>query len=906
MDRAGSGVWAGERDGLVGRDAALTTLRELLDSGSRTAVVTGIAGAGKTSVLAVATRACAAEGRLVLALTCHETERDLPFGMLVDLLSTAPDAEDVLELVLPTSARPEAVDALRLRLEVLTWLERASEDRPVVVVVDDAHWCDESSLSVLSFVAHRLAGSNASVLVAARGDTAPPALRRHPGVTLPPLADAEASVLLRHAGFQLDALTLPSVLERAAGNPLALLELGRAASGTESGAVPSSVEAAFRDQVASLSDRTREALLLAAAGDGDLRVLGAVLEPAGLLAALGPAETAGLVHVSHHRVRFRHPLVRTAVYGLAPVAERHAAHASLAAAYDGDPERQAWHRAEAAVVPDEDVAAALAEASELARRRGATAEATRLMSRAAELSVDRSTREARMLDAVVVASAAGAFDWAVQAGMQLRQETDDPGIELRVAHITAYNLAQTDRSTAARRAVVGVLELVKDIDPFWGWSSLTTLGVLTYRSGGDTAELARWLEVYQRGMEGVDAPFPEIIPAATALVRLQIDPTVTPPGALELVRDTPVADHHPVEVSATHEMILGAVAWLIDEPAIAIERLGRSIDMKRRANQPGEMTQTLIALALVQFAVGDYDAVDEAGRLIQDIAEARSQSYALLDAWDLQARVAAIRGDVDRARTLLDRVHLELPTEEALGFEVTVRVTMAWMRLVERDAQGAWNAVRWMFGEDGEPRHAHICYREIGTYANAAVRAGAMGELERVLALAEHRLQDPRPYHRFQLARVRALVEGEDAEPWHLAAVNDPDAGRWPFELANARLEYGAWLRRRHRATEARVQLQAALEVFVRLGTRAWVDLARVELRAAGVATEVPEPSAWAGLTGQERQVARMAASGMTNPEIAAALYLSPRTVSTHLYNAFPKLGVTSRAQLRDVVPDLT
>lgn len=903
MDR--SGVWAGERDGLVGRDAALTTLRELLASGARTAVVTGIAGAGKTSVLAVVSRACVAEGSLVLALTCHESDRDLPFGVLVDLLSTAPGAEDVLDLVLPSSARPDAVDALRLRLEVLTWIERVGEERPVVVVVDDAHWCDESSLSVLGFVAHRVAGSNVSVLVAARGDTPPPALRRHPMVTLPPLADREASALLRHAGLQLDALTLPSVLERAAGNPLALLELGRAASGAEDGAVPSSVEAAFREQVASLPERTREALLLAAAGDGDLRVLGRVLDPAGLLAALGPAEAAGLVLVSDRLVRFRHPLVRAATAALTPAADRQAAHARLAAAYDDDPERRAWHRAEAAVVPDEEVAAALVEASELARRRGATAEAARLMSRAAELSVDRPTREARMLEAVMAASAAGAFEWAVQAGTQLRQETDDQGIRLRVAHITAYNLAQTERSSAARRAVVGVLEQVKDVDPFWGWSSLTTLGVLVYRSGADTAELARWLEVYERAMDGVDAPFPEIIPAARALVQLQIDPTVTPEGVLELVRDTPVTDYA-VEVSATHEMILGAVAWLIDEPAIAIERLGRSIDMKRRANLPGEMTQTIIALALVQFAVGDYDAVDEAGRLVQDIAEARNQSYALLDAWDLQSRVAAIRGDVERARTLLDRVHLELPTEEALGFEVTVRVTRAWMRLAERDTQGAWNAVRWMFREDGEPRHPHICYRELGTYASVAVRAGATAELEVVLDRAEERLQDPRPYHRFQLARARALVEGEDAEPWHVAAVNDPVALRWPFELANARLEYGAWLRRRHRPTEARVQLHAAREVFDRLGTTAWADLARVELRAAGVATEAAEPSAWSELTGQERQIARMAASGMTNPEIAAALYLSPRTVSTHLYNAFPKLGVTSRTQLRDVVPEST
>lgn len=902
MGRDGSGFWAGELDGLVGRDEVLARLRELLGTGSRAAVVTGIAGAGKTSVLAVATRAYVADGHLALGVTCHESERDLPFGMLIDLLSTAPDAEDVLDLVVPSPARA-AVDALRLRLEVLAWLERVSEDRPVVVVVDDAHWCDESSLSVLGFVAHRLAGSTASVLVAGRGDLAPTPLRRLPSVTLPPLADRDATTLLRHAGLQVDAITLPSVLERAGGNPLALLELGRAASGGD--AMPSDAEAAFRDQVAGLAAPTRHALLLAAAGDGDLRVLGRALDPAGLLAALGPAEAAGLVVVADRAVQFRHPLIRSAAYSLAPAAERHAAHVSLAAAYDGDPERQAWHRAEASVVPDEEVATALAEASDLALRRGASAEATRLMVRAAELSPERSARESRLLHAVMVGTMSGAFEWAAEVSMQLRAESLDPGIRLRAAHTAAYTLAQTDRSTAAARALTEVLEQVKDVDPFWGWSSLTTLAVLSYRRGSGADEVARWLDVYSRAMEGAEAPFPAIVPAAQAWIRLQIDPASTPAGVLELVRDAPVPDY-PTEVAGTHEMLLGAAAWLLDEPVIAVERLSRSIDMKRRADQPGEMTQTLIALALVQFSVGDYDGAEESSRLIEDIAEARSQPYALVDAWELQARVAAVRGDTDRARRLLDRVLLEIPGEDALALELTTRITMSWVRLAENDRQGAWAEVRSIFDESGEPRHLHICYRELGAYAYAALRAGATEDLEQVLEVAGRRLVRPRPYHRLQLARARALAAGEDAEQWHVAAVTDPYATRWPFELANAQLEYGTWLRRRYRATEARTQLRAALDTFARLGTTAWAELARAELRAAGVATEVAEASAWADLTGQERQIARMAASGMTNPEIAAALYLSPRTVSTHLYNAFPKLGVTSRAQLRDVVPDLT
>lgn len=893
-------------DGLVGRDATLTAVRDLLDSDGRTVVVTGIPGAGKTSLLAVVGRALSAEGRLVLSLTCHQSDRDLAFGALVDVLTGAPGAEDVLDLLVSGPDRPAAVDPLRLRLEVLAWLERTSDSQPVVLLVDDAQWCDESSRSVLGFVAHRLAGSRASLLVASRDDVSLAPFHRHPQVALPPLSDEDARALLRHAGILLDMLVLPSVLERAAGNPLALLELGRASvAGTDTHALPSSVERAFHDQLATLSLDTRKALLLATACDGDLRVLGRAVDPAELLAALAPAEEAGLVAVSEGMVRFRHPLVRSAVYTLATTSDRVSAHADLAAAYDGDPERQAWHRAEATVVPDESVAEALSAASDLALARGASSEASRLLVRASELSPTRAGRDERLLRAIVLGSMAGNFEWVARTGLQLRADSDDPAVRLRASHISAYALAQTDRTSAARRLLVGVLDQLKDADPFLGFSSLTTLAVLSYRTGTGSADVAEWLDVYDRAIEGAPVEHPDLLSAARAWIRVQIDPTSTPDDVLQMVRDAPVPEVNQ-EIAATHEMLLGASAWMLDEPVIAAERLNRSLGMMRNADIPGEMTQTLLALSVVQFALGEYDAADQSGRLVMDIAEARNQPYVVVYGREIRARVAAIRGDVEEARQLCEQVLLEIPAGEALGAELTMRVASSWIRMAEHDVQGAWHEVQDLFGQDGEPCHVHICYRELGTYASAALRVGAVAQLERVVAVAERRLVDPRPFHRIQLARVRALLAGEDAEPWHLEAVNHPEAYRWPWDHANARLEYGAWLRRRRRSTEARAQLQRALDTFSRLGTRAWSDLARAELRAAGVAVGDADPSGWADLTGQEREIVRLAATGMTNPEIAAALYLSPRTVSTHLYRAFPKLGVTARGQLRDVVAELT
>lgn len=867
-------------------------------------MVTGIPGAGKTSLLNVVGRSAVADGYQVLALTCHASDQELAFGALIDLLSSAPGADAALERVVRRVDQPPS-DPLRLRLEVLGWLEHLSDIRPVLVLVDDAQWCDPSSMSVLGFVAHRIAGSRVALLAASRGDAPPGPLADQPRITLSPLADVDSRALLRQAGVQLDAVLLPSVLERAAGNPLALLELGRAAatgSDRASVPVPSSVEAAFGEEVAVLPAATRRVLLLAAACDGDLAALGRVTEPEELLDHLAPAEETRLVQVVDRIVLFRHPLARAAAYSAATTAERTRAHTLLATAYADDPGRQIWHRAEATVVPDEEVAAELVAVAAQAEHRSAIAEAARLLVRAAELSPARADRDARMLQAAMMNAGAGHFEWVVQVCTRLRDESDDPEIRIRVSHFLAYALSQTGNQTQARAALIDVLDKLVELDPAMGWSSLTTLAVLVYRGGGDVRVVADWLERYDRA-DVSSSPFGEVVPAARAWVRMQIAPLSRPPDLLELVRDAPVPDY-PLGLTASHEMLLGAAAWLLDEPEIALVRLGRSVDLMQSGEASGQMTQTLLALSLVQFAIGSYDAADDCGRLVLDIAEAGNQTYAMVDGREVRARVAGIRGDVETARELCDLVLLHLRPGDSLSLEANVRITMSRVHLAEQDAPGAWAQLRWLFREDGEPRHEHISYRELGHYVAAAVRAGAAAEVEPVLALATQRLAGSGPRHRLELARARALVAGEDAEPFHRQAVVDPEATRWPFELANAQLEYGSWLRRRHRQTEARAQLQAALDVFVRLGTPLWADMTRAELRAAGITTSGPASSAWAELTSQERQVVRLAASGLTNPEIAASLYLSPRTVSTHLYNAFPKLGVTARAQLRDVVMD--
>ncbi|MBZ5738757.1 AAA family ATPase [Nocardioides mangrovi] len=927
---------------LVGRDDDLSACWHLLSTGRRLACVTGEPGAGKTGLLDALDAQARDAGWEVIRLRGRASERALPYAGVVELLAArqvhlGPDlrrraAEVSADLVGPRPGQAPT-SALALRLGILDWLADAATERPLMVVVDDQHWWDDSSWDVLSFVANRLAGTSVAVLVATRALTSARGVEEADVVALAPLGLEQSLALLDTLELPLGPVARISVTDRARGNPLALREFARTAgsvtnpmdpdtrlgslAASEPPAVPPKVEAAFAAELPGLPATTRRVLLLAAAGGADLPVLSRVVaDPpeshrtrGGLARDLGPAEESGLISVVDGRVRFRHPLVRSTVYAQASTAERLAAHRDLADAYVDDPARGTWHRAAATTGPDDDLALELVRAAGAATGRGAHSEGARAMLRAAELSSRRADRESRMLEALVMLGQTGQLGRLQALSERVLAETDDPKVRALAAHRVAYAMAQSMRQTAALDALEGSLDELLRVEPESGWASLTTLASLTYQTGRGADRVRVWYDRYRRDAPPAPPPYDQVTRAAQAWIETALAPLSRAPQNLALVRETPPLDLElPGELLAPQEMMLGATAWLLDEPEVAMRRLEKSVELQRQGNAPGQLIQTLMALGQVQFDRAAFADAALTARTMIDLAEADNLGYYLLTGRELLARVTVVLGDPEVARSEALALLRAVDVGECAALEANLHVTLARASFTRGDLAAAYRYGRALFDRDGAPLHEHVSYRALGDLVAVAVRAGERDDVLGVVERARGQLEATTS-PRFAVILQRALgllAEGDEAEAYLELATSEPSAARWPFELAHARLGYGVWLRRRRRTAAARAQLALAQEAFARVGAITLAEAAAAELRAAGVSTEEASPSSWSELTAQERQIARLAAAGLTNREIGKRLFLSPRTVSTHLYHAFPKLGVTSRTQLRDVVERLS
>jgi len=652
---------------------------------------------------------------------------------------------------------------------------------------------------------------------------------------------------------------------------------------------------------AALPERTREALLLAAVADGpDLNVNS--LAAGADARALAPAERAGLVTVGRAGLQFSHPLVRSAIYHSAPFAQRAAAHRQLAEALHDQPDRRAWHLATAALQPDEHVAWLLEATATQAQHRGGAAAAALAMERAAELSPDPEDQARRLVAAASAAVPTGQADWVQDLATRALAVTSDPGLRLTARHDAGWALAYSGRPSAALETLISVAEEAARDLPALAWEALADAATVVYHAGspGSCQAVRRVLGLLETQGSAGHGPRVDVGPR-----RLWIQACTDPFGdRSELIRYLHRSSHSPLDEPALWR--IGSAAWLLDESHLAITLLR---DAMRRLQAPGTQGTSgpgLTALGWAYIDTGRWDEAQGAAAEAADLAEANQMKLVAASADLIEATVRAMRGDSDMARRHADRALVTVDPAESGLAAARARRALGIAALADGSHLLAFTQLRQLFDEKGAPVHNIFSYLGVADFAMAAVRADRRmegqevleGALSQVDATASPRLEQ-------LIARARGILDTPDRAEAHFeTALADPAGDQWPFERAQLRLDYAEWLRRRRRINEAKPVLTQALASFQRLGARSWVQRAEAELRACGVAvTGGPsEPDALWELTPQQRQIVRLASEGLTNREIGDRLFLSPRTVSSHLYRSYPKLGVADRHQLRDVI----
>ena len=877
-------------------------------------VLRGEAGVGKTALLDyVAERA---SGCRLARVASVESEMGFAFVGLMQVLRGVrlDDAEhlpgpqrEALRRAFGLIDGP-APEPFRVNLAALNLLCEVAEERPLVCLVDDAQWLDRESASALSFVARRLAAEGVAMVFAIREPSAGHELDGLPELVLAGLGDADARALLAAAmPGRLDEEVRERILAETRGNPLALLELPRWLTPAELAggfALPDEpelsnrIEQTFLWRVRALPPETQQALLVAAAeAVGDAPVIERAAGQLGVgAAAMIPAEDAGLVELDR-RVRFRHPLVRAAAYRAATPNERRRAHEALAWATDRqrDPDRRAWHRAHAAAGPDEGVAAELEQSASRARARGGVPAAAAFLERAAELSPDPTRRGVRALAAARLKFDAGGHDAA----------------ERLLTIATTSPLGELDRAQVERlRAQIAFTRTRGSDTPSLLSAAAKRLEPLDPELARETHLEALWAAI----RSGRFAKAEGVVEAAEAATAAGEEAA----RAIDLLLEGVLA-----RLTRGYEPALPAVAralgafraegfrrenlawcWLACQLAMdlwednACEAIASGLG--RIARERGELNILPFALnysAAHQLFLGEFGVAEQ---LVRE-AEAITAATRGVPIADFSVLLAAWRGERARADAL-GAAMIEAGTARGEGFAVEVA---EWAAAVLHNGLGEYAqakaAAERAYDHDGLGFGVWVLPELI----EAAVRSGDRPAAEAAFArLAERSSPSATEWARGIEAAMHALLsDGAEAEQLHREAIDQLSRSRVAVLHARAKLNYGEWLRREHRRVDARIQLKAAYDSFESMGAQGFAERARRELLATGETVRKRAIETRDELTPQEAQIARLASERLTNPEIAAQLYLSHRTVEYHLRKVFAKLGISSRRELAAALP---
>jgi DNA-binding CsgD family transcriptional regulator len=898
---------------LVGRDTEVRRLESLLsgaDSTGAALVLRGEPGIGKTALLREARSRAEARGMLVLVTSGVQSEMHIPYAGLHQLLRPVLSDADRLserqrEVLLAAFAPAEQVSAavFPVALAVLELLSDTAARHPLLLEVEDAQWLDPSTVDVLRFVARRLATDRIVMLIALRdGEDSGLDSAGLAEMPLQRLDENAAVALLDAHAAGLPAGVRRRVLEDAAGNPLALLELPLASrTGPPGGllgdalTLTTRLERAFAERASELAEPTRALLLLAALDDlgrlPQLLMAGARLVPGLSADALEPAISARLIELDplDETVRFRHPLVRSAIRQAATVSQRRAAHAALAETLVGESSRQVWHRAASLNGHDEGVARDLEAAARSAERQGSVGVAVAALETAAQFTVEPAERGLWLLDAAELAFEGGRHEVGARLLEQSRRVALLPVDRRRLAWL--HEVYEEGAWSGADRipAFVEIAEQMRregDVDR--ALFSLVTVALRCYWSNPDERTRALVVDAAERipvsdddprliAVLGLSAPVERGRVVIERLARLAADP-----------------GDDPLTVA-----LLGNVATGVG----ALDQANRFLDVAvaglRAQGRLGALAQALVSQAWAGTFGGAFrvavPAAEEAERLARETGQERWAATAQA----LAATIAGLRGDYETAGALsLSAEQVLLPT----GVNSLLSLVQLARGVTELGAgrhAEAYEQLRRIFDPTDTAYHLYVRFAAIGDLVEAAIHSGdheqAQVEVERLEPLLE---RGGSPVLQAGLLYARPLLADDSQAEEQFQFGLSANLAACPLTRARLLLAYGSWLRRRRRVAESRTPLRAAGEIFEALGARPWHERTRVELRASGENMGQSILGALDQLSPQELQIAQLAAQGLSNRDIGQRLYLSHRTVGSHLYRMFPKLGITSRVEL--------
>jgi DNA-binding CsgD family transcriptional regulator len=906
--------------GRAGERAQLARLLDNVRAGqSAVMVIRGEAGIGKTALLQV----CAgdAAGFRVARIGGVESEMELPFAGLhqlcapmLDRLGALPEPQRMALRVALGLSSGDAPDRFLVALAALTLLADVASEQPLLCIVDDAQWLDAASSQVLGFVARRLLAESVALVFAVRDPAEPRELAGLPELQLEGLADDDARALLATViPGRIDERVRDRIVAETRGNPLALLELPRGLSTAQLAGgfglpaplpLAGRIEESFLRRLEELPRESQLLLLVAAAEPlGDPALMWRAASRLGVTGmALEPGTQAGMLEIGT-RVRFRHPLVRSAVYRSAPDLDRRRVHRALADVTDAtvDPDRRAWHRAQAARGPDEDIAVELERSAGRAQGRGGLAAASAFLGRAADLTLDPGRRAERMLAAAQATLQAGAFEAALGllAGAQAGP-LDELG-RARVDLLQAEVAYAQNRGGDAPRLLLRAASTLETLDVrlardtyLDAWGAALFAGRLA--SAGGLAEVSR---AAAGAPEVAGPPRPsDLLLDGFALV-FTADRAAATPVLRRAARGFAGSEVSVEEVLRWGWLATAAAVYLWDfDTCLAVA--ARGVELARdsgalevlgvSANVLGQAVALCGNFTEAALHIAEADAVTEA-------TGTRVGPYGGLV-------LAALRGREPEASALIAATIAQATP----GGQGTAVQYAHWADAVVMNALGRYDealAAAMAAGEDTPELFVSLWAQ------SELVEAASRTRNTELAARALRRLADAARASDAEWAlgleaRARALLAGDDdAEDLYREAIDRLGRTRLRPELARARLLFGEWLRRAGRRVDAREQLQAAHDAFAAMGAEAFAERARNELLATGAKVRKRTAEARDELTPQEQLIARLAREGRTNPQIGAELYLSPRTVEWHLNKVFTKLGISSRRELDDALSRL-